>query len=995
MIFIIALILRIIFACTLQGFESDISCFFSWARMLAENGFSGFYSPDYFCDYPPGYLYILRILGGIFKTFELNSLTPLSRLITKSPAILCDLGIGYLLYAQTQKKFTKRTAAILAACYLFHPAVLINSSIWGQVDSVFTFAILVTCILLTQKKYLPAYFIYAIALLIKPQALFFAPLILCAVAEYSFQTKSIKKIFLHLSGGLTAILSMFILSLPFGFENVFRQYTDTLGSYAYAAVNACNLWGLFGLNWVSQENTVGLLTYAQIGTISIVLATIFAFLLFYFLRNREDRYYLTGTLLVVFVFIFAVRMHERYMYPAMILLLFAYVHNRESGYLLHYITLSLCHFGNVYYVLYYYDPYNYDRKSFPLISISLLTVISGIYFFISLIQTSKGIKASVPFSINKLKIKGIPLRQEPEASQTSLRFTKWDIAAILSICIFYGAIAFTNLGIMHTPQTEQPFPYYTYLELESVDDAPITQMYWYLLNEQDVTCSLEIKETPSSDWVYVQDITLHRVFKWDVFELPTPATGIRLTNTTKDTNIGELVFTDNAGNQVAMKQAQSYYPLFDEADIFPGSVSPLTGSYFDEIYYTRTIYEFLHGLPTYENTHPPFGKVLIMLGTLLFSTSPFGFRFMGTLFGVLMLPFLYLLGRNISKNRVIGFFAAFIFAFDFMHFVQTRITTIDVFITFFVILMYYFMERYLSYSFYDTSLKKTWIPLGACGIAFGFGVASKWTGAYAGAGLALLFFLQLFRRYQEYRYALANPKGKTGNIKHSYIIQHFREYTLKTIGFCMIFFVAIPFVIYLLSYIPFVDSSHPGLLERMLANQSTMYNYHSKLEATHPYSSHWYEWPTMIRPIFYYSGTLAGNVRLGISSFGNPLVWWLGIPAGLYTLYKAVIHREKTAVLLSIGYLAMYCPWFLVDRCTFIYHYFPCTPFVVLMIIYSFLGIQKRLSKKNSYILLAAYALSCFVLFIIFYPVLAGTPVTTDYVNDYLRWMNSWVLIIN
>ena len=110
MIFIVAFILRIIFACTFQGFGTDISCFFSWAHMLAENGFSGFYSPDYFCDYPPGYLYVLRILGGILKTFDLNSLTPISLLIIKSPALLCDMGIGYLLYEQAQKRFSKKTA---------------------------------------------------------------------------------------------------------------------------------------------------------------------------------------------------------------------------------------------------------------------------------------------------------------------------------------------------------------------------------------------------------------------------------------------------------------------------------------------------------------------------------------------------------------------------------------------------------------------------------------------------------------------------------------------------------------------------------------------------------------------------------------------------------------------------------------------------------------------------------------------------------------------
>ena len=35
----------------------------------------------------------------------------------------------------------------------------------------------------------------------------------------------------------------------------------------------------------------------------------------------------------------------------------------------------------------------------------------------------------------------------------------------------------------------------------------------------------------------------------------------------------------------------------------------------------------------------------------------------------------------------------------------------------------------------------------------GFGVASKWTGAYAGAGLGVIFFIDLYRRYREYKFA--------------------------------------------------------------------------------------------------------------------------------------------------------------------------------------------------------------------------------------------------
>lgn len=968
-----ALLLRILLAYTYRGFEADTSCFYSWASMLWENGFASFYSPDYFCDYPPGYLYVLWILGGLMKLFGMDSLSGPALLLLKTPAIVCDLISGILIYHYACKKLSEKNALLLCSVYLLHPAVWINSALWGQIDAVFTLVLISVCILFTKGKQIPAYFLFALGILIKPQILFFSPLIICGFMEYLLTEHSLKKVFQQVTGGLLSIFTALLLCLPFGLSNVISQYIDTLASYPYAAVNACNLWGLFGQNWVSQETTLGLFTYAQLGTIAIIVMTICAFVLFFKRRNCPNRYFITGAFLSLSMFLFSVRMHERYLFPVMLLLLFSYIYSPKKGGLLHFGTLSFCHLCNVFYVLYYYDPSGYDSRSLPILMISLLTVISGILFYGWLIKDH---------------VKN-PEKPTLQHSRPKLGIKPADLGIMGGICLFYAIFAFTNLGITKVPLTECPFPYNTYLELESRKEQEISHLYWYLRNEENITCRLEIQRTPESEWEYVQDFTMKNVFCWESLSLSHPASRIRITNLTKDTNIGELVLTDKAGNSLEILQAEMYSPLFDEEDTFPGTLNAMTGSYFDEIYYNKTAYEYMQGLPTYENTHPPLGKILIMLGAVLFGTSPFGFRFMGTLFGVLMLPFLYLLGRNITKSRLLGGLSTFLFAFDFMHFTQTRLATIDVFLVFFVIVMYYFMEQYRSMSFYHTPLTKTLLPLGACGISFGLGLAVKWTGAYAGAGLGILFFLHLGQRYREYRYALKFPE------QNSHILAHFKEYTLKTIGFCMIFFVVIPGLIYLLSYIPFVDPANPGLLEGMFANQINMFRYHSELTADHPYASLWYEWPAMIRPIFYYSRQLEEDLRLGISAFGNPLVWWAGIPAFLYTAYLAIVSKKKTAAFLVIGYLSQYLPWILVERCTFIYHYFPSVPFLVWMIGYCFLHLKRHVTNRTFCLCITAYMIATFTLFILFYPVLSGIPVSAEYVDTYLRWLEQWVLVLH
>lgn len=1002
-----ALLLRCLFAYFYKGFLTDIACFSGWATRVYSEGFAGFYSPDAFSDYPPGYMYILYVLGAIMERFHMEYLSGGSILLLKLPAILCDMAAGCLIYQLVKKFFPAGTALLLSAAYLLNPAVFINSSVWGQVDAVFTLTIMIICMLLTKGKTIPAYFVFALGILLKPQVLVFSPLILLGIYEHVFAKNfNWKRFFVNLFSGLGAIAGMVVLCLPFGLEKVLNQYTSTLGSYPYISVNAYNFWSLFGLNWSSQDKKLLFLTYGDLGTIVIILLTLLSALLFVRKLKSEERYYLTGSFLIITMFLFSVRMHERYLFPGMLLLLMTYVRSRKKSYLYCYICLSVSHFFNVWHVLYHYDPQNYNAKAAPILLISFLTVATGVYYYRTIIRDLKDKEPAAPESAGKspLSQPAAPLLQrlfspkEPVASRKPLPFQTMDWIAMLGITLFYACFAFYELGNTTAPETEYPIPYYTYLDLSSEDGTQIAALSWYLLNEQDIDFTLEVKNASDAEWTMVQEFTMKSVFSWGSLKLNTPADSIRITNITEDAVIGEIVLQDSQGNILPVQNAGYYPTLFDEADTFPDTINHLSGCYFDEIYYTRTAYEYIHGLPTYENTHPPFGKDLIALGASILGTTPFGFRFMGALFGVLMLPFLYLIGRNITRNRALGAFICFLFAFDFMHFAQTRLTTIDVFVTFFIIVMYYFMERYINLSFYDTPLKKTWLPLGACGIAFGFGVASKWTGAYAGAGLALIFFTQLFMRYREYLYAMRSPKGTTNGIPHRRIINTFQKNTAWTLLFCMIFFVAIPFTIYLLSYLPFVDAYRPGLFERMLKNQETMFSYHSDLDATHPYSSTWYEWPAMERPIFYYSNNLGDNLRQGISSFGNPLVWWAGIPAFIYLLCLAIKEKKKDAGFLCVAYLAQYLPWMLVSRCTFIYHYFPSVPFVTIMIGYCFLQLKNKrknkMGSKTFYSLVITYAAAAFVLFLLFYPVLSGQPVTTEYVDKFLRWCDGWVLVI-
>lgn len=1016
-VFLAAFLLRILAAALSQGFGSDTACFAAWADRIFNLGPGEFYSPDVFTDYPPGYMYILWIIGAL-RSLGINYYSVLHLILLKLPSILCDMICAHLLYAQASKKCAAIPALALCVAYLFNPAIILNSSVWGQVDSVFTLCVVLMCLFLMNGRMYPAYIVFAVGILIKPQTLLFAPILLAGILDHVIlKNFSWKNFFKNLFQGLSAIAGMILLALPFGLENVWKQYFSTVSSYPYAAVNSFNFWGLLGLNWVSQDNTFLGIPYHVYGT--FVIVAIVLIVLFLSIRNKDnhEKYPFLGALLVLTIFVFSVRMHERYMYPGLVLLLFAFILNPSKLTFLCYGGFSVMHFYNTVWVLFFYDPTNYDRKApvFMAVSTGMLLCIGLLYYITYKLYRGPEVQQitwqNAGFSIGSRNTSsnrtgsfdtirqlflgkgfGIPCPSEGRAT-----LTKVDFLIMAVITLVYGVIALYDLGATDAPETHYDMLYLESIELDFGENVPSTLAY-YTAPWQDRDFDVEGRNNSDEKWTSYDGILLDNVFTWQKIPLSTEKTMLKLTLQETQASIIEFVFLNAEGEMITPVNASDYPALFDESELYPKVFSFRTGMYFDEIYHGRTAYEFINGLTSYENTHPPLGKAFIALGVLLFGMCPFGWRIAGTLFGIAMVPITYLFGKRLTKETPLAALTCILFTFDFMHFTQTRIATIDVYVTFFVILMYYFMFRYCSYSFYDTDLKKTFLPLGACGICMGLGVASKWTGVYAGIGLAILFFATLYRRYREYLYAKKMPSGTTKGISHKKIINSFVPHTKKTIFFCMIFFVAVPGLIYLLSYLPFRDYSDRGLWDRMIYNQQTMFSYHSNLESAHPYASSWYQWPTITKPIWYYSRIVTGvaqegGLREGISAFGNPAVWWLGIPATLFMAYLWAKKKDRTAAFLLIGYLAQYLPWFFVTRDTFIYHYFPSVIFVVLMIVYSLMQLKAKMSSKTFCTTIALYGCVVVGLFALFYPVLSGQPVEAAFVDKFLRWVDSWVLV--
>ena len=604
------------------------------------------------------------------------------------------------------------------------------------------------------------------------------------------------------------------------------------------------------------------------------------------------------------------------------------------------------------------------------------------------------------FTLPDLNTCTLPLEQPPEGGKRRLRLpradrsrrlSRSDALPILLITLVYAATAFFRLGSMTDPESFVPMAGQS-VQLTLPEGSVPTRIMLYPgvgMGGYDVSYSEDGQEYFSVS-SFTQDHIA--VLKWNFL---TPETGlrpryIRISCTYGEPWLGEVLVLDGDGQPIPLQC--SLPQLIDEQGTAPEVQSFQNSSYFDEIYHARTAWEHLNGVWPYEITHPPLGKVILGLGISLFGMTPFGWRFSGTFFGVLMLPLLYVFLKKLFGGRLVPAMGTLLFATDFMHYVQTRIATIDTYSVFFILLMYFFLYLWLSEN-------KLW-ALALCGVSFGLGAASKWTSIYAGAGLAVLWLAHWILRFVKAKKPPL-PKGggpgeQTGAGGSEEIpLSELPFAFLKNVCFCLVFFIAVPLLIYYLSYLPYGRAKGAALftkeyLQIVLDNQEYMFTYHAKsvLGATHPYSSTWYQWLVDYRPILYVLEYPASGYRTSIAAFLNPLLCWGGLMSLPVLFWMAIRRRDRRAAFILVGYLSELLPWVPVERLTFAYHYFPSSLFLVLSLSYVLALIREnRESWRASALTLAAGSTALFALF---FPVLNGLPVRGDLADALLKWLPSW-----
>jgi len=365
------------------------------------------------------------------------------------------------------------------------------------------------------------------------------------------------------------------------------------------------------------------------------------------------------------------------------------------------------------------------------------------------------------------------------------------------------------------------------------------------------------------------------------------------------------------------------------------------GEYFDEVYHAFTARAMLNNDPkawewwnpnpegyAYEWTHPPMAKLGMVLGMRVFGENALGWRLPAAALGVGATYLIYLITKRLVADEWAGIIAALAFSLDGLALVMSRIGMNDMYLVFFVLLSFYFF------------LKENH-PLSA--LALGFAAASKWS---------VMWFLPIL------------------GVSFLALRQKFK--------FSLVFYFILPPLLYIGSYIPMFTSGHGW--DSFVEVQKQMWWYHTRLDATHAYTSPWWSWPLLKRPIWLYTtGESMGKIG-NIYAMGNPVIFWSGIISVIYASYLAFTHKNKKIGLIVFSYLVFFAAWAVSPRIMFLYHYLPSVAFMSMAI-----GLTLRKHLKAAFFVLPL----AFILFVYFYPHWTGIKVPV-WLNDSYFWFDSW-----
>jgi Gpi18-like mannosyltransferase/predicted membrane-bound dolichyl-phosphate-mannose-protein mannosyltransferase len=294
------------------GFGADVASYQAWALQIAGAGPAHTYQHGYFLDYPPGYLYALWLAGLIAKAAGAGG-TAL-RVIVESPALVADLFLAAAVFAWVQRSERAPMALVAMLMVALNPALLFDTVVWGQSDSVMTLVMWLSVAAAAGSEFELAWALAAISVLVKPQGLMLVPVLgwwTLLKGDFGTCVRS------ALTAGAVFVIGVLPFQVGHPWNWIINLYVSTAAYYHETSVNAFNLMALIGgLRRPDSGHLLGISYYALgMG----MLVPLYAFVAWTLWRVRTARGLYFASFVALFgFFMLAPRMHERYLYPALV-----------------------------------------------------------------------------------------------------------------------------------------------------------------------------------------------------------------------------------------------------------------------------------------------------------------------------------------------------------------------------------------------------------------------------------------------------------------------------------------------------------------------------------------------------------------------------------------------------------------------------------------------------------------------------------------------------
>lgn len=329
--------------------------------------------------------------------------------------------------------------------------------------------------------------------------------------------------------------------------------------------------------------------------------------------------------------------------------------------------------------------------------------------------------------------------------------------------------------------------------------------------------------------------------------------------------------------------------------------------------------DYLYRPPAVEWLHPPLSKQLMAISIRIFGDTPFGWRFPSAIAGTLLVLLVIGLSQSLFHRHEISLLTGLFASFEHLLVVQSRIATPDIFVACGVVL--------LCYCFWQWSSQRTKKWLIASGVALGLTATTKWSGLFVLPGLLLFEWIQLGRQ-----------KGFDSSKRLITFLQTIVVLLVIAVAVYVASFAQLFFQGQTVAY--FIELHHQ------------IWQYQTTTQFSHPAASKPWEWLIGQKSIWY-AVAGAGNSLTDIVA--QPTIWLLGLSeiALLRTfiiLLKQRTSKRKTAqpsatLFLILVVISEFIPWLLVRRPTFLYHFTPIMPLLLILLAHSTISIISRLKK--------------------------------------------------